>query len=104
MSDTLEDRNARAVVTTWRRGDHRQAWGPLRSDCPSEVTFAAAVEYGELANAADEAADHLAKVGYLSGHTVMRNLRGTASRFAAEATRLHAWGRALRRAEEDPDE
>lgn len=96
MREPLEIRNARAVLATWRRGDHLHAWGPAAHDSPPSVIARATVDaWVAVQQAADLQADTLIASGFLPGHAAIRELRGVASTAADRATRTLAWTNAL---------
>jgi hypothetical protein len=97
--------NARAVVTTWRRGDHVKAWAsPAIGLPPSTLTYAWADELQRLSAACDDAANRLRLLGYLPSHSSMRELRSQASVWASAANRSRQWGAALLEAESELSE
>lgn len=97
--------NARAVVTTWRRGDHTTSWAaPAIGLPPSTLTYAYADELQRLCAAYDDAANRLQLMGYLPSHASIRQLRSHASAWAHEANRARQWGAALLEAEAEPAE
>lgn len=99
---TLEQRNARSVVTTWRKGDHLHAWGAAAADRPpSETNRCAARAFTAVAETADHQADVLQDLGFLPGHEIMRELRGIASKAAHRANRAAAWANELEEAERE---
>lgn len=95
--------NARAVVATWRSGVHEKYWkAPAIGLPPSTLTRAHATELQRLAIAFDEAANRLQLMGFLPSHSSVRDLRGEASNFARQATRVFEWADALLAAEQEP--
>ncbi len=100
MANDLEDRNARAVVQTWRSGVHLHAWAPAAHGLlPSTVTRAAAIAWGNAAHQLECSVQDLLALGYLVTNMEISRLRKHAAQFAQHARAGHAWAAALERAE-----
>lgn len=94
--------NARAVVATWRRGDHEKMWAaPAIGLPPSTLTEHYAGELQWLSEMTDAAANRLQLLGYLPSHTSVRSLRDQASVWAQAANRSREWAAALLEAEKE---
>jgi hypothetical protein len=102
VSDTLELRNARAVVQSWVENMHLHSWNPAaHSMRPSELFTLAAEAHSAVRQTCDDQADILASHGFQSSHPEMRDLRTMASNAAHRATRHLQWAAALAQAEQE---
>ena len=98
---TTEQRSARLVVEAWRRGDHVAGWGAAAVDSsPSSLNAEAHAAFARVSEAADDEADRLQQLGFLSSHGAIRDLRTTSSRAAGQASRLARWSNLLAEAEQ----
>jgi len=102
---SLQQRNARAVIQAWRRGEHLHAWLPAAHDkTPAELFTMTAQAFQSVREIADHAADQLTDAGFVTSHSEVAELRKIASLAAQRAIRHTAWAGELAEANTLTDE
>jgi hypothetical protein len=93
---TIQQRNARTVIQTWRRGDHIQHWRPAaHNKTPAQLFTDAALAFQTVRETADHAADRLVELGFVNSHSEVAELRKIASLAAQRSTRHFQWAAEL---------